>query len=110
MSVRFWVAVWIAAATSTVTGSAVGRSVGTMRVSQLAGSLLVNMARLRVSSASETAASAAMTPASRLATSDWAATTSRGAMVPTRTLMRFSSRSCWARPRLLRCASRLSSA
>ena len=110
MSVRFSSALRMAVSVSTANGSALGRSVGTIRCAQVTGSFWGAMTRLRASSASNSAASARITASSRRATSDSAATTSSGAMVPTFTLIWFSSRNFWARARLLRCASRLSMA
>jgi hypothetical protein len=81
-----------------------------MRVFHISGLCLGKIARRTVSSASASALSATITFSSRVATSDSAATTSRGASVPTRTLMRFSSSSFWASAKLFRCASRLSMA
>jgi hypothetical protein len=109
-SVRFCSARCTAASTSTAIGSAVGWSVGTIRMPQLAGSFLGKITRRMLSSASWRALSATITPSARDATSLSAATTSRGARVPTFTLIWFSSRSFWARDRLLRATSRLSMA
>jgi hypothetical protein len=79
-----------------------------MRVDHMAGSFKGKSVRFRLSSASERALSATMTPSSRAATSDCALTTSRGAMVPTLTRISFSSRSFLARSRLFCAAARLS--
>ena len=82
-----------------------------MWVDHIAGSFKGKSVRFRLSSASERALSAAITSSSRLATSDWALTTSSGAMVPTFTRISFSSRSFWAScEALLRGRARLSMA
>ncbi len=105
---RFSRALRTAASMSTGTGSAVGRSVGTMRVDHIAGSFSGKITLFRLSSALARAFSARMTPSSRAATSDWAVTTSSGAIVPTFTRISFSSSSFFARSRFFWAATRLS--
>ena len=93
---------------STGMGSALGRSVGAIRVRHIIGSFCGKIALFSRSSASARSFSARITPSSRLATSDWAMTTSSGAIVPTLTRISFSPRSFLARSKFFLAAARLS--